>query len=88
MAGGGGAAEIADGGPGQASEICSVDGGSKGKVGNVCVSDAALKSLLGVGGGGGLITKSMDSAMKLDNATNPVQGTTEVNLFRRWSGRL
>ena len=81
MAGGGGAAEFVDGDPEQASEICSVNGGSKGKVGSFCVSDAALQSLLCVGGGGALITKSMDSAMKMDNATNPVQGTTEVNHF-------
>ena len=79
VAGGGGAAEIADGDPGQESEIFSVNGGSKGHGGNVCVSDAALQSLLGVGGGVDLKTKSMDSAMKMDNATNPVQGTTEVN---------
>ena len=45
------------------------------------MSDAALQSLLGVGGGGALITKSMDSAMKMDKATNPVKGTTEVNHF-------
>ena len=61
---------------------------SKGKGRNVCVSDAALQSLLGVGGGGALITKSMDPAMKMDKATNPVQGTTEEIILRRWSGRL
>ena len=56
VAGGGGAAEIKDGDPGQASEKGSVNGGSKGKGGKVCVSDAAFQSLVGVGGGGGLLT--------------------------------
>ena len=56
VAGGGGAAEIVDGDPGQASETGSVNGGSKGKGGKVCVSDAAFQSLVGVGGGGGLLT--------------------------------
>lgn len=56
VAGGGGAAEIVDGDPGQASETGSVNGGSKGKGGKVCASDAAFQSLVGVGGGGGLLT--------------------------------
>ena len=55
-AGGGGAVEVVDGDPGQASAIGSVNGGSKGKGGKVCVSDAAFQSLVGDGGGGGLIT--------------------------------
>ena len=56
VAGGGGAAEIVDDDPGRASETGSVNGGSKGKGGKGCVSDAAFQSLVGVGGGGGLLT--------------------------------
>ena len=55
-AGGGGAAEVVDGDLGQASAIGSVNGGSKGKGGKVCVSDAAFQSLVGDGEGGGLLT--------------------------------
>ncbi|KAJ7337232.1 Glycine rich protein [Desmophyllum pertusum] len=55
VAGGGGAADIVDGDPGQAGSSGSVNAGGLGLGGKVCVSRGSITDLLGVGGGGGLI---------------------------------
>ena len=56
VAGGGGAADIVDGDPGQAGNIGTINAGGPGKGGKVCVSGGSFTSLSGAGGGGGLKT--------------------------------
>ncbi|KAJ7381820.1 hypothetical protein OS493_038858 [Desmophyllum pertusum] len=55
VAGGGGAADIVDGDPGQAGRSGSVDSGGAGMGGKVCVKGGSVTRIIGVGGGGGLI---------------------------------
>ena len=56
VAGGGGSADYVDGDHGQAGYSGSVNPGQPGKGGKVCVSKASFDSLVGIGGGGGLVT--------------------------------
>lgn len=56
VAGGGGSADSFDGDHGQAGYSGSVNSGQPGKGGKVCVSKDFNGPLLGVGGGGGLVT--------------------------------
>ena len=56
VAGGGGSADYVDGDHGQAGYSGSVNPGQPGKGGNVCVSKASFDTLVGIGGGGGLVT--------------------------------
>ncbi|KAL9975575.1 hypothetical protein ACROYT_G012751 [Oculina patagonica] len=56
VAGGGGAGDFVDGDPGQAGNSGSVNTGQPGNGGMVCVSRGKVTDLLGVGGGGGLVT--------------------------------
>ena len=53
VAGGGGGGDFVDGDPGQLSESGSVNGGTSGGGGRVCVPGLKM-GLIGVGGGGGL----------------------------------
>ena len=56
VAGGGGSADYVDGDHGQAGYSGTLNPGQPVNGGKVCVSKASYGSLLGVGGGGGLLT--------------------------------